>query len=92
MNKRRPRTKLPTQSPTLEAAAVTAPQDHGKPAKRHVRASLYLPLAVHEVIRSMAFEQRRSQHDLLREAVYEWVERKTGKAVRNLLAAVTGAR
>ena len=76
---RRLQIKLPktpeSQTPTPD------PDDDKKPAKRDVkRGSLYLPPAVHEAIRQLAFGQRRSQHQLLRDWIDAGLRRDCGKS------------
>jgi hypothetical protein len=82
---RRPAIKLPPKPEPV--AAHPEPEEPKQPKKpKPVHASLYLPQPVHEELRKIAFETRRSQHDLMIDAVYQWLERYRGKSVDDLLA------
>jgi hypothetical protein len=66
----------PSLLPDLSAALTTA---EDKPARKStpafddgvMRTSLYLPRAVHDVLREIAFHERLKIHDLLREGIDE---------------------
>jgi hypothetical protein len=81
---KRPQIKLPARA-TREPAEKPEPEP-SKPPKRYIRASLYLEPQVHELLRTLAFERRRSQHELLVEAVHEFLERQSGKRMSDVLS------
>ncbi len=60
----------PPVEPIKKAENLPAP---GQPEKaktpRIIKQTLYLPEAVHEQLRIMAFQERRKQHDLLMEGL-----------------------
>ena len=83
---KRPAIKLPTKPAVTREPLITQESNNAKPPKNYVRASLYLPRPVHEELRKLAFEHRRSQHELLLEALDVVLERYSGKSRRDLLA------
>jgi hypothetical protein len=83
---KRPAIKLPLKPAVTHEPVIAQKRDNAKPAKRYVRATLYLPVAVHEELRKLAFQQRRSQHELLQEGVDAVLERYCGKTKRELVA------
>jgi hypothetical protein len=60
------------------------PQREPKAPKNQVKATLYLPVATHELLRKIAYERHCKQHDLLMEALYQWLEHESGKTRREL--------
>lgn len=52
---------------------------------QYVRGSLYLHPAIHEALRKLAFDQRRSQHDLWLEGIDVVLERYTGRNINDLI-------
>jgi hypothetical protein len=80
---KRPAIKLPVKTSPVETA-IPQVRDNGKPPKRHVKATLYLLPAVHEELRKLSFQQRRSQQTLLNEALDQWLERQCGKTIREI--------
>lgn len=75
------------KAPALEPAGVPPDDNTSKPPKKYVRATLYLPLPIHEALRKAAFERHRSLHELLQEGVDVAVERYCGKSRQELMAA-----
>lgn len=81
---KRPAIKLP--KPESRDTVITELRDSGKPPKRYIKATLYLLPAVHEELRKLAFQQRRSQHELLQEGVDVVLEKYCGKTSHELTA------
>jgi len=69
-------------------AAPEVPRRPARPGKRQV--SVYLPIPVHEYLRRLAFESRRSQHSILMEGL-DRVLREHGTSVEQLEKKGTGA-
>lgn len=84
MSKRR-QIKLPKAATPIPAES-TEPMEVEKP-NRYVRASVYLPPAVHKQLRKLAFETERSQHEIIRDWIAEGLRRETGKSWDELVAA-----
>jgi len=61
-----------------KAARAAQPARPEQPATDVRILTLRLPVPTHEQLRLMAFEQRRSQHQCLMEALNDWFE-KNGK-------------
>lgn len=73
--------------PDLSETAAEQPKAKARPTKRQV--SVYLPISVHEYLRTLAFESRRSIHSILMEGLDKVltehgtsVSQLTGKAGR----------
>jgi hypothetical protein len=82
---KRPPITLPSKA-ALPDTAIPDMRDSGKPPKRNVvKATLYLAPAVHEELRKLSFQQRRSQQTLLYEALDQWLERQCGKNIREII-------
>jgi hypothetical protein len=71
--------RLPVDEPTL--AAEPPPEK----ASKYVRVSMYFLPPVHHELRRIAFEQHRSQHEILQEAFGEWFERYSGKTIHEIV-------
>jgi hypothetical protein len=79
-----PAEELPAPKPSRKGSATAKPEDAQKPSmvdrqpeqraggsKRHAvkQHTAYLPLAVHEQLRRLAFEENRKMHDYLMEGL-----------------------
>jgi hypothetical protein len=73
------------KSPPSEPLSALPVNNTSKPPKKYVRATIYLPLPIHEALRKAAFERRRSLHELLQEGVDVAVERYCGKSRQELM-------
>jgi hypothetical protein len=58
---------LSTREPATHSPEATVPPNKTRPGKRQV--SVYLPIPVHEYLRRLAFESRRSIHSILQEGL-----------------------
>ena len=58
---------LSTRGAAPRAPEATVPPNKTRPGKRQV--SVYLPIPVHEYLRRLAFESRRSIHSILQEGL-----------------------
>jgi hypothetical protein len=71
----KPATKSNTKSESVEAekpiVVAIQPQERAGGSKRHSvkQHTAYLPLAVHEQLRKLAFEENRKMHDYLMEGL-----------------------
>ena len=54
-------------APHISKTAAEPPKAKARPSKRQV--SVYLPIPVHEYLRTLAFESRRSIHSILMEGL-----------------------
>jgi hypothetical protein len=83
---KRPTIALPAKPPSRDTV-ITDVRDNGKPKKpkTHIKATLYLLPAVHEQFRKLSFQEHRSQQELFSEAMDQWLERKCGKTIRELV-------
>jgi hypothetical protein len=83
---KRPTIALPAK-PQSRDTVITEMRDNGttKKPKTHVKATLYLLPAVHEELRKLSFQEHRSQQELLNEALDQWLERKCGKNIREIV-------
>lgn len=64
------------------SAALPKPKPPSRPGKRQV--SVYLPVPVHEHLRRLAFESRRSMHSILMEGL-DRVLREHGTSIKDLI-------
>jgi hypothetical protein len=76
--------KLPPKPAVSREPVIAQKRDSAKPPRRYARASLYLLRPVHEELRKLAFQRRRSQHELLQERVDVVLEKYCGKTSREL--------
>ena len=81
----RPKIKLPAKPVSHSAVPEERPPE--KNPKRYIKATLYLPPAVHEELRKIAFQERRSQQELMFEGLDLMLEKHCGKTSRELLEA-----
>jgi len=61
---KKPKIKTPAKSSNVQQSAVTI-----KSKSEIVKQTVYLPSAVHEQLRQLAFEERRKMHDYLVEGL-----------------------
>ena len=73
---------LATQEKTSAASEPSPAKSPARPRKRQV--SVYLPIPVHERLRLMAFESRRSMHSILMEGL-DKILREHGTSVQELI-------
>jgi hypothetical protein len=67
---KRPAIKLPAKAQPLHTV-ITEERDTAKSVKpkEYVKATIYLPLKVHQELRSIAFHENRKMHALFMEGV-----------------------
>ena len=75
-------TALAAQQGDPQPAESPTPKKPSRPGKRQV--SVYLPIPVHERLRLMAFEGRRSMHSILMEGL-DKILREHGTSVKQLV-------
>jgi hypothetical protein len=72
--------------PASETVSVQIPPQHAHWKQHtHVKATFYLPPRLHEELRKLAFEWRRSQQDLFIEGIDLLLQHKCGKTIREVI-------